>query len=233
MKTKYIFVDSNSRSNSIVIGKRGENNVTTIIFDIAKLIEKYGAGEASLIVKRPIDGIPYPAVIEQNENLISWIITEIETSFTGSGECELFWYVDDKLVKSEIYKITIEKDIGNVSNEPPKEQKSWIDYAGALVTSKASEVIAIASDAQSSALQAEAWAKGTKDGVAVSPSEIQYNNNSKFWADKAQQVAVNNGYVDLWIDENGALYMARTSNLVDKLSFELTENGELEAVISG
>lgn len=30
-------------------------------------------------------------------------------------------------------------------------------------------------------LNAEAWAKGTKDGTAVGPSEPQYHNSSKYW----------------------------------------------------
>lgn len=36
---------------------------------------------------------------------------------------------------------------------------------------------------------AEAWAKGTKNGVAVGSSEPQYHNNAKYWNDQTQVMA--------------------------------------------
>ena len=38
-------------------------------------------------------------------------------------------------------------------------------------------------------LGAEAWAKGTKDGVAVESTEPQYHNNSKYWNEQTQAYA--------------------------------------------
>lgn len=52
------------------------------------------------------------------------------------------------------------------------------------------EIPAIIALAEAEMYNAEAWAKGTKNGVPVAPSELQYNNNSKYWSDKAQEYAV-------------------------------------------
>ena len=43
-------------------------------------------------------------------------------------------------------------------------------------------------------LNAEAWAKGTKDGVAVGSTEPQYHNNAKYWAGVAETSG--QGWVD-------------------------------------
>lgn len=52
------------------------------------------------------------------------------------------------------------------------------------------EIPAIIALAEAQELDAEAWAKGTKNGAPVGSSEPQYNDNSKYWADKAQEYAV-------------------------------------------
>jgi len=52
------------------------------------------------------------------------------------------------------------------------------------------EIPALIALAEEQELDAEAWAKGTKNGVPVASSEPQYNNNSKYWSDKAQEYAV-------------------------------------------
>lgn len=43
--------------------------------------------------------------------------------------------------------------------------------------------------AQEEVLDSEAWAKGTKNGVPVTSSDIQYNDHSKYWAEQARQYA--------------------------------------------
>lgn len=52
------------------------------------------------------------------------------------------------------------------------------------------EIPALIALAEAQELDAEAWAKGTKNGTPVGSSEPQYNDNSKYWSDKAQEYAV-------------------------------------------
>lgn len=51
------------------------------------------------------------------------------------------------------------------------------------------EIPCIISLAESQMLDAEAWAKGTKNGVPVTSSDIQYNDHAKYWADQAEAAA--------------------------------------------
>lgn len=50
-----------------------------------------------------------------------------------------------------------------------------------------------ANDARAFVLESEAWAKGTKDGVPVPNDAPQYHDNSKYWAEQAQQAAQDAG----------------------------------------
>lgn len=47
------------------------------------------------------------------------------------------------------------------------------------------EIPAIVDLATSHMLEAEAWARGTKDGVPVTSAETQYHNNSKYYSEQA------------------------------------------------
>ena len=79
-------------------------------------------------------------------------------------------------------------------------------------------------DAAESALKAEGWAVGTQNGTAVQAGQLYFHDNSKFYADRAEQAAKTAGYMDIYIDENGDLIYVRTS-AVD-VDFAL-ENGDL------
>ena len=48
-----------------------------------------------------------------------------------------------------------------------------------------------ASSAATSRLEAEAWAKGTKNGTAVQPTDQAYQNNAKYYADQAASSETN------------------------------------------
>lgn len=52
------------------------------------------------------------------------------------------------------------------------------------------EIPAIIALAEAQELNAEAWAKGTKNGVPVTSSDIQYNDHAKYWAGQAREYAV-------------------------------------------
>lgn len=49
-------------------------------------------------------------------------------------------------------------------------------------TSEYSQLIALASSSNDMALNAEAWAVGTKGGIAVAEGEAQYQNNARYYA---------------------------------------------------
>ena len=87
--------------------------------------------------------------------------------------------------------------------------------------------------AEYSAELSEAWAVGTRAGEPVQSSDITWHNNAKFYAEAAGQIAAENGFAALWVDDIGNLWCTRTSNIADGLAFALTTAGELEVTING
>lgn len=83
---------------------------------------------------------------------------------------------------------------------------------------------ASANDAEESAQDAEAWAVGERNGVAVGSSDETYHNNSKYYADLAEQGAAEAGYMTFEINSSGHLIYTKTNNV--DLTFRL-DNGHL------
>ena len=63
------------------------------------------------MVKRPTDATAYPAVTTQTDGQLIWVVSDVDTSFKGHGECELYWYVGQALAKSVIFGVAILRDI--------------------------------------------------------------------------------------------------------------------------
>jgi len=72
----------------------------------------------------------------------------------------------------------------------------------------------------------EAWAIGKREGVDVEETDETYHNNSKYWCNLAEQHAADAGYIDMYINENGHLMYARTSNVDTNFYIDST-NGHL------
>ena len=108
-------------------GRRGENLVTCVSFNLSVFIRNYGEGTVVLMVKRPKDSTAYPVEVERKGNLAVWTLTATDTRYAGEGECELFWYVGEQLKKSVIYRFWIGRDVGDVSVAPPEPYESWVE----------------------------------------------------------------------------------------------------------
>lgn len=88
------------------------------------------------------------------------------------------------------------------------------------------EVNESAERAEESERQAEGWAHGREDLPERS------EDNAKFYSDAAKQVATENGFAHMEIEEDGMLYLSRTENIEESLDFSINENGELEVEMS-
>ena len=150
MITQAVTVSDRANLN-IIIGRRGTYETQTIVFDVSYLVEKFGNGSAVLMVKRPMDITAYPAITEQDSNTVTWVISETDTQYKGHGECELFWYVDGGLAKSVLCSITVLRDIGVTTEEPPDPYETWVDTLTAL----GAETLENAQAAQQAADEAE------------------------------------------------------------------------------
>ena len=137
--------------STIVLGRRGTYNTEEIKFDVSYLIDNYGDGTAVLALKRSQDESAYPAVVAQDGSALTWTVSETDTAYVGSGECQLMWYVDGGLAKTIIYPMVVMRDILTTAEEPPDGYQTWVDNLTAL----GAETLQNAQDAAESAAEAE------------------------------------------------------------------------------
>lgn len=140
----------------------------------------------------------------------------------------LFLHTGDSDGETE-YKITIpvHKRPPITNEEPTPTQQSAIDQAIEALNSgvtlaqgyaenaqqSADDANTDAQQSEQSALNSEAWAVGERDGEPVAVTDETYQNNSKFYAEKAEQAASEGGWVQFYIDENGYLHYVKTPNV--------------------
>ena len=100
------------------LGRQGENNATKVLFDLSCFIEEFGPGTAQLAVLVPGDPAAYVAVIEQDGTVARWTVGAEWLARAGSGKCQISWYVDERIVKSETYNTTVQASIGEGVETP-------------------------------------------------------------------------------------------------------------------
>ena len=109
----------------IDLGRRGENSAVQVNFDISGFAELYGQGEARLIVSRYKDFSPYPAVITQDNNTVSWVVTSVDTNNPGYGHCELVYITEGSVVKSTTYQTLVHESLADPITSPPSPDTTY------------------------------------------------------------------------------------------------------------
>ena len=177
----------------IPLGRRGENEATQVAFDIASLIADYGEGRAELLAKRACDIAPYPIVVTQEGNKVTWTVSNIDTNYTGAGEVELFWYVGDTLAKSIVYKTFVLSDIVGAS-AAPDPYENWLETLTAIAAQVQDDAEDAADSKDAAALSASdasgsaADALESKNAASQSASDASgYANAALGYRNDAQQ----------------------------------------------
>ena len=161
---------NNCTPQTIVIGRRGTYDTMQIAFDLSYLVESYGNGVAVLAVKRSQDESAYPAVITQEDNTLTWTVSETDTAYVGAGECQLMWYVDGGLAKTIIYQMVVMRDILQTAEEPPEGYQTWVDTLvaeGAKTLKNAQDAAQSASEAKVSEDNAEESAQRAEEAAEL------------------------------------------------------------------
>ena len=114
---------------TLPLGKQGERFARKIVFDLSDWVREYGAGTAELIYQRPGDAMPYPVAVSEEEDGLVWVVSFADTEKAGDyGKCEMRYYVDDTVVKSEIWRTWVDSAMGGeMPSVPPEGEKSWVD----------------------------------------------------------------------------------------------------------
>lgn len=111
----------------ILLGKQGENLARRVQFDISRWISTFGMGTVQLLHQRSGDEAPYPVAVEQDGTLAIWKVSSADTARPGGGHCELRYYVDETLAKSETWMTKVLPALGDASETPPEAQQGWVD----------------------------------------------------------------------------------------------------------
>ena len=186
---------SGCQPQTIVIGRRGTYDTMQIAFDLSYLVESYGNGVAVLAVKRSQDSSAYPAVTSQADNILTWIVSDVDTYYVGAGECQLMWYVDGGLAKTIIYPMVVMRDILATSEEAPDAYQEWVDALiaeGAETLQNAQNAEQSASDAEGAkddAVTAKEAAEAAQEAAetAVTHYPVIQNNYWMVWNSATQQ----------------------------------------------
>ena len=158
---------------TISLGRQGENNVVTVIFSTASWPGDYGAGEFRLVHKRASDNAPYPCTVSVDVNGdVNWVVEAADVFADGFGCCQLTYIVGEAVAKSVIYTTATLKSLGE--GELPEPVPSWLERVFQIGDS--------VEQAETIALNAEAWAIGERGGVPVPEQDETYHNSSKWWA---------------------------------------------------
>ena len=196
----------------IPLGRQGENNVETVSFPVQGWRDLYGEGSFELMHQRNKDRYPYPCPIEVTGEDVLWVIRDTDTAFAGRGQAQLTYVVGGAVAKSIVFATCTLRSVDG-GGDVPEPYQDWVD-----------EVLAAGAHAVEASLDSEAWAVGTRDGEEVTEDDETYHNNSKFYAEMAEQSAADAGYMNFHINEDGDLIMERTDN-VDVTFF--LEDGDL------
>lgn len=115
------------RGENIFLGRKKTYGVRQVIFDFTMWVDMFGLGNIQLIVKRPEDVSPYIAPLSVSGDKAIWEIAEADTARSGEGECELQYYVNGSLEKSQIYTTYIANAMDTPGEAPEDPAKGYYD----------------------------------------------------------------------------------------------------------
>ena len=114
----------------IPLGRVGENKVTKVVFDFSEWVATYGEGTIALFHQRQCDVVPYPVTITVANNKASWVVSSGDTACVGTGRCELMYYSNELVAKSEVWKTDTEQVLVEATKDPPDV---WEDYTRPVI----------------------------------------------------------------------------------------------------
>lgn len=114
--------------HSLLLGHCGEENARTIKIDVSEWMSAYPQPQISLILIRPTEDTPYPAVISVEDGVVLWTVSKADCAIAGEGKGELRADFEDGTAKSYVFKTIVTDCLpGTVAPEPPEAAETWVD----------------------------------------------------------------------------------------------------------
>lgn len=109
---------TSTKTFTIGLGRQGENKITRIVFDFSGFVQEYGEGNLSCVVQRRKGDVPYLATMTTDGHMATWLVTNTDTAYAGTGKVQLSFIAGDQIKKSVIYKTKVEQSIVMDGDDP-------------------------------------------------------------------------------------------------------------------
>lgn len=166
------------------LGVKGENRSRAIEIDCNLWKELFPNGSISVYHQRPgetaldVTGATY----DYETGILRWEPTSTDTYIEGEGLAEIRLYEDGIIKKTRKIVTMIHPSVTNAEGGTiESNQQAYLDAAAAIRAQTQSDATAAAKSAE----DAEAWAKGTRDGVDVESTDETYHANAAYFAAQA------------------------------------------------
>lgn len=184
----------------LMIGTQGENDAVEIKIDMTSWVEELRERYPNLtfhVLFKPYNSSTYFPVVstyDADTHILTWTVTLSSTLTEGVGYTEIRALdvpTTGLVKKSRIIPTTVESSVSGVEGGTvPAPYEDWenlvLSYKDSAASSATSAGIS-ASTAETYSRDAEAWAKGTRNGTPVVAPDPAKDNHSKYWAENARE----------------------------------------------
>jgi len=158
-------------SGTLHLGRQGEDLARQVRFPAGKYRELYGEGSFALAVRRETDLFPYDVDVTADDTWVYWNLTDEDTAVAGIGSCELQYYADGVLAKSQTWRTRVYASASDPGQRPPEPYVTWAEHMTQMIeeaAGTASEAEDSAADSAEAAQIAQADAEAAKAAAQIS-----------------------------------------------------------------
>lgn len=171
----------------IEIGHQGEHLSRCVCFDLSELKETFGEGRFEIAVKRPTESLIYLASeIDEIGEYAVWKLTSSDTAIAGFGRCEMRYYVDDILCKTDVYTTRLFPSLSAEPGPAPDPYDDKIEKLSELAVKAKDEADRAAASEEAAALSARAAEDSALNASASSSDALRYASASETSAEEAK-----------------------------------------------
>ena len=146
-------------TQTIPLGKVGENEVTELAFDVSPWIGEFGnTGTFALLFLRPKDDVAYVRALTLEGTYAVYTIVAADLAQTGAGSMQLRYTIGEQIVKTSVFRTFTAQSLDGDTPEPPAWE-TWLTEFQRLATLAEDSATAAAG----SATAAEGYASDIED----------------------------------------------------------------------
>lgn len=222
---------------AVPLGVQGDNESRVYTADVSDWLEAWPLGVIALVLQAPDGSEAYmgDTSLDRETGVVSWTITEFDTSVVGYGKGELRLVSGDVVKKSWRFATYIRPSVLATAADPPAPTPEWIsDLLDAasdvyMAVDAATRAETAAGNAEGSATAASGSA-GAAEAAKIAAQGYADDaeasaDDAKMYAQLAEMSAETHGFFEMQINDEGHLLYICTESF-DDITFELV-NGRL------